>query len=171
MGCEVRRAGDLGVLIFFPHDDGKVPFEPMAAAVSWVAEATESMTGEERVNTWYAVIGTRYHVHSVEPFHIGSLSVTPSQSAATAALVASDEDLTGLMADYKVRSKFVHQGVLPGSEPRRGSMQDFDPHTVDAVRRYEHEALPRLRRTARGVLEMALSGRLPRRTTLDPQMS
>src|SRR5262249_38506334 len=68
----------------------------------------------------------------------------------------------GLVHDaYKVRSKLVHQGVLPGIEPARGGHEPFDPYAVGEFGVFQRTLLPMMRNAARDLLQMALTDSLP----------
>ena len=76
-------------------------------------------------------------------------------------LVSDAEEANLLHEAYKLRSKVVHQGVLPGMEPARGSQGLTDPYTIDEFEAFQHELLPRMQLAAQALLRNGLTGELP----------
>ena len=131
---------------------------------SRLAETHPSLAGVAFVAANEA-IGTR--VFDVEMCLCGQHRDTTARFRAAVALVHDDSSVVEAIADdYKIRSKLVHQGVLPGSETVLGGIGAFDPYIQDTVEEYEMGTLYRLSSTARALLECALRDELPPRRKL-----
>ena len=128
-----------------------------------VAEIHPSLAGVAFVAAIEAIAG---QVFDVAMCSCGQHRDTAARFRATAALVSSPAEIEALADDYKIRSKLVHQGVLPGSETVHGTFGSFDPYARDAIEKYEMETLPRMKWTACALLALALRNELPARSKL-----
>jgi hypothetical protein len=88
---------------------------------------------------------------------------------ATVELVTEAADTEILVEAYRVRSKAVHQGILPGYETVRGGQEDIDPYTLSDLKRFEYSVLALAKVAARSLLTLALRNELPPKRSLESE--